>query len=57
MLSLQQGKSVANYLDKLEAGEVTGASGGALQSPKGFGSRTSGEAGLVERQGLVEKQD
>ena len=44
MQSLQQGKSVTNFLDKLDAGEVTGASGGALQPPKGFGSRTSEEA-------------
>ena len=49
MLSLQQGKSAANYLDKLDTGKVTGASGGALQSPKRFGSRTSG---LVKRQGF-----
>ena len=42
--SLQQGKSVTKFLDTLDAGEVTGASAGALQSPKGFGSRTSEEA-------------
>ena len=46
MQSLQQGKSVTNFLDKLDDGEVTGASGGALQPPKGF------EAGLVKRQGF-----
>ena len=44
MQSLQQEKSVAHFLHRLDAGEFTGASGGVLQSPKGFGSRTNDEA-------------